>query len=330
MQTVYFGPCITMTIQAQQPAPSTGLPIASITGATGPFTGIFRLAELTRVPRGTRRPYHVIQLVDSSGTLDGYGWDESFRLNGRPAFLDIVEVSGVARVLGNRVVADIHALGAPAAVVDLRQAPFLLPVNICPMPALIPRLLAAISQIQNAHLRRFVNRMLGDKAIAEPFMRLRGSAHHHHAFPAGLLLHSIEVVEIALGMPNQDAQTRDICIVGGLFHDVGKIRTLSIGGSSLLGCLVGHEHLTLLICKRALDELEAAWPDGAYTLMHVWTAKMTLYAYERKTPAAHIIAAADRISSEGAKHAAAFDELPAWLRLTQFNDDWYWRPLPPA
>lgn len=306
------------------------MPIASITGTTGPFTGIFRLAELTRVPRGTRPPYHVVQLADSSGTLVGYGWDESFRLNGQPALLDIVEVSGVARVLGGRVVADIRALGAPAAVVDLRQAPFLLPVNICPMPALIPRLLAAISQIQNAHLRRFVNRMLGDKEIAAPFMRLPGSANHHHAFPAGLLLHSIEVVEIALSMPNLDPQTRDICIVGGLFHDIGKIRTLNIGGSSLLGCLVSHEHLTLSICQKALNELEAAWPDGAYTLMHVWTAKMTPYAYERKTPAAHIIAAADRISSESAKHGAAFDQLPPWQRLTKFEDDWYWKPLPPA
>ena len=319
-----------MTILAQQPAPSVGLPIASITETTGPFTGIFRLAELTRVPRGTRPPYHLIQLVDTSGTLVGYGWDESFRLNGRPAHLDIVEVSGIARALGGRVVADIHALGVPATVVDHTQAPLLLPVNLCPMPSLIPRLLLAINQINDVHLKRFVNRMLGDKEIAEPFMKLRGSGHHHHAFPAGLLLHSIEVVEIVLSMPNLDTQTRDICVVGGLFHDVGKIRTLSIGGSSLLGCLVSHEHLTLSICKKALDELEAAWPDGAYTLMHVWTAKMTPYAYERKIPAAHIIAAADRISSEGAKHAAAFDKLPPWHRLTKFEDDWYWRPLPPA
>ena len=174
-----------MTILAQQPAPSVGLPIASITGATGPFTGMFRLAELTRVPRGTRPAYHLIQLVDSSGTLVGYGWDESFRLNGRPAHLDIVEVSGIARALGGRVVADIHALGVPAAGVDHRQAPLLLPVNICPMPSLIPRLLAAINQINDAHLKRFVNRMLGDKEIAEPFMKLRGSGHHHHAISGG-------------------------------------------------------------------------------------------------------------------------------------------------
>ena len=119
-------------------------------------------------------------------------------------------------------------------------------------------------------------------------------------------------MEIVLSIPNLDTQTRDICIVGGLFHDVGKIRTLNVGGSSLLGCLVSHDHLTLSICKTALDELEAAWPDGAYTLMHVWTAKMTPYAYERKIPAAHIIAAADRISSESDKHAVAFDKAPSW------------------
>ena len=76
--------------------------------------------------------------------------------------------------------------------------------------------------------------------------------------------------------------------------------------------------------------MEAAWPDGAYTLMHVWTAKRTPYAYERRALAAHIIAAADRISSESEKHAAAFDKLPPWQRLTKFEDDWYWHPLPPA
>ena len=52
--SIAFRQYIAMTIQAQQPALSIGLPIASITGDTGPFTGIFRLAELSLVPRGTR------------------------------------------------------------------------------------------------------------------------------------------------------------------------------------------------------------------------------------------------------------------------------------
>ena len=189
-----------MTIQAQQPALSIGLPIASITGDTGPFMGIFRLAELSLVPRGTRPPYHHIQLVDSSGTLVGYGWDKSFRLNGRPAFLDIVEVSVLPASLaaGSLLIYTLSA--CPQRLSTTRQAPLLLPVNLCPMPSLIPRLLSAINQINDANLKRFVNRMLGDKEIAEPFMKLRGSSHHHHAFPAGLLLHSIEVVEIALSI----------------------------------------------------------------------------------------------------------------------------------
>ena len=75
---------------------------------------------------------------------------------------------------------------------------------------MIPRLLSAINQINDPHLKRFVNRMLGDKEIAEPFMRLRGSSRHHHAFSGGLLLHSIEVVEIILRMPNLDTQTREL------------------------------------------------------------------------------------------------------------------------
>jgi hypothetical protein len=88
--------------------------------------------------------------------------------------------------------------------------------------------------------------------------------------------------------------------------------------------------LTLTICKRALDDLEVAWPDATYTLAHVWTAKMTPYAYERKALAAHIVAFADKISSQHSKFEAAFHSAPAHRHFVEWEDEWYWRPLPPA
>ncbi len=307
-------------------SPYTILPLASLVGTSGTFAGICRLATLTAESRCWAPPFHRAELVDASGTLTCYGWPGDFTVTGRPEALDIVEVSGVARVFNGKVIADLKTMSLPATVIDPNIALQLLPVTAIPVPALVPRLLGAVSQISNPHLRRFIHSVLAEREVAGNFLRVPGSCGFHHAEPAGLLKHSLEVVEPILVWPGLDQETRELAAAAALFHDIGKIRTIKPdGGSTELGGLVSHDSLNLVICGRALQELEVAWRSGCYALMHILTAGAGRYGYDRKMLASHLVAVADRASSEGSAQRLAFAKAEDWQRFTRHNGHTYWR-----
>jgi 3'-5' exoribonuclease len=302
------------------------IPIRSLVGTTGTFTGICRVASLAAEPRCWAPPFHRAALVDASGALTCYGWPGEFAVNGQPEPLDIVEVSGVARVFNGKVIADLKTMSLVTTTVDSNVALELLPVTAAPVPTLIPRLVSAVSQISDPHLRRFVLSVLAEREVAENFLRVPGSCGFHHAEPGGLLQHSLEVVEPILVWPGLDQETRDLAAAAALFHDIGKIRTIKPdGGSTELGGLVSHESLNLVICEPALRALEIAWRNGCYAIMHILTAGMGRYAYDRKMLASHLVGVADRVSSEGSAQSLAFAKAEDWRRFVRHDGKTYWR-----
>ena len=137
--------------------------------------------------------------------------------------------------------------------------------------------------------------VLAEREVAANFLRVPGSCGFHHAEPGGLLQHSLEVVEPILVWPGLDQETRDLAAAAALFHDIGKIRTIKPdGGSTELGGLVSHDSLNLVICEPALRALEMTWRNGCYAIMHILTAGMGRYGYDRKMLASHLVGVADR------------------------------------
>ncbi len=302
------------------------LPIASMDGNSGTFAGVCRLASLAAEPRSWAAPFHRVVLVDASGTLTCYGWPGEFTVDGRPEPFDIVEVSGAARIFNGKVIADLKTMSLVTTNVDHNIALQLLPVTAAAVPALIPRLAGVVSQISNQHLRRFVLGVLAEREVAANFLRVPGSCGFHHAEPGGLLQHSLEVVEPILTWPGLDQETRDLAATGALFHDIGKIRTIKPDGRSTeLGGLVSHESLNLLLCERALRELEHAWKSGSYAIMHILTAGTGRYGYDRKMLASHLVGVADRVSSVGNAQRLAFATAADWQRFVRHDGNTYWR-----
>jgi len=217
-------------------------------------------------------------------------------------------------------------MSALTTTVDHNVALQLLPVTATPVPTLIPRLVGAVSQISNPHLRRFVLSVLAEREVAANFLRVPGSCGFHHAEPGGLLQHSLEVVEPILVWPGLDQETRELAAAAALFHDIGKIRTIKPdGGSTELGGLVSHDCLNLSICGPALRELEMAWRNGCYAIMHILTAGVGKYGYDRKMLASHLVAVADRVSSAGNAQRLAFANAEDWQRFVRHDGHTYWR-----
>ncbi len=123
--------------------------------------------------------------------------------------------------------------------------------------AAIIRLRALIAWLPDPALKRFICNVFQDSEIRQKFITAPASIRHHHAYPGGLVVHSVEVAWQVLLQLQVPARERYIGVVAGLFHDIGKIRTLSTEMTRTdLGQLVDHERLTLDVLSSPLQSLK--------------------------------------------------------------------------
>jgi 23S rRNA maturation-related 3'-5' exoribonuclease YhaM len=102
---------------------------------------------------------------------------------------------------------------------------------------------ALFYMISDTDLREMVCR-----ATPAYFFQCPGAMKHHHAHRHGLLLHTVEVTEVALSMYecNVDLTSQqgiDIMIVAGLLHDVAKCKEYVIASNDVItygSFTIGH------------------------------------------------------------------------------------------
>ncbi|TDX17091.1 MULTISPECIES: 3'-5' exoribonuclease YhaM family protein [Petrotoga] len=94
---------------------------------------------------------------------------------------------------------------------------------------------------------------LVNSKLTESFLFSPAAIEVHHAYPGGLLEHTVMVTELSLrlyDLYNEDSEiciNKDIIIAGSLLHDIGKIEEYVITPSGIekteQGELIGHIHL---------------------------------------------------------------------------------------
>lgn len=188
----------------------------------------------------------------------------------------------------------------------------LLPRDACPVEDVHADTLALIRKIETVPLRGFVQGTLQDRDINARYWTMPASARHHHAFPGGLAAHSLEVAQDLAGQSCLEGHERDLCIAGGLLHDIGKI--WSYTEDMFLATparAMGHELLGLSRLEKDLKDLEAEWPDGAYA-MRVLLSGCGRMRQDGSMPSALVarLKAADQRSCENER--ARHEPLRAW------------------
>lgn len=172
------------------------------------------------------KPYLVVELGNGTGRATARIWSE-----GLPAWERIGVGAAVA----------IHARGqagwrggAPElAVLSVERLPDDHPVRLEINPqSPVPRatleerfdgLVASIRRPEARHLLRIVIERVG----RERYFTAPAAVSHHHAYIGGLAEHSIEVTEMALALATAERYAamidRDLVVIGGLLHDIGKV-----------------------------------------------------------------------------------------------------------
>lgn len=91
---------------------------------------------------------------------------------------------------------------------------------------------ALASQIKDGFLRSISLELLDE--LRNSWLKVPGAINVHHAFVGGTLVHSLSVAKIALAISRQIPESNDdLCIAGGLLHDIGKLFTYKLYGVTI-------------------------------------------------------------------------------------------------
>lgn len=208
-----------------------------------------------------------------------------------------------------------------------------LPRSLSPLPDMSDQLVSAVNNLQTFQLRHFLKFSLERSDRLECFMLLPASQRDHHAYPGGLMTHSLEVAQMVVGMirlnePNMPLVWQETGFVAGLLHDLGKIRVYRRGGfQQPTASLVDHDQLTLELCAHGLEYLDQNLPDIADTLRHVWTCASPGARYGRPamTTLARYLRDADGQNAMADKQKRASRNY-SLNGMRSFNQQRFWLP----
>ena len=128
---------------------------------------------------------------------------------------------------------------------------------------LIGRLGELFSKLSNPHLSRLGECYLQDTKFVSRLSKAAAAVNNHHAYPGGLLRHTIDMMELATLVAGRYPQLDgDLLTFGAFLHDLGKIDELAADGEISYtdrGQMVGH----IVIGVQMLGEKIAATNEGS-------------------------------------------------------------------
>ncbi|MBI2918626.1 MAG: HD domain-containing protein [Chloroflexi bacterium] len=114
-----------------------------------------------------------------------------------------------------------------------------------------------LATIEDPWLSKLLAKFMAD--AWEDFQKWPGAVEVHHAYVGGLLEHTLSVVRLLDTYATLYGVNRDLLLVGGVFHDVGKLDELACKATVLYtdaGNLFGHTYLGAQRLERYATHVE--------------------------------------------------------------------------
>jgi 3'-5' exoribonuclease len=216
-------------------------------------------------------PYLSVRLRDKTGDIEARVWDNVAALD--PVFRkgDIVYVQG--RAVSYRDATQL-------AVLDIRKMedteldPWdYFPTTKGDVEKMFATLAGYASDLENPWLKTLLESFLGDSELAARFKRAPAAKGFHHAYLGGLLEHTLSMVQILDFLARHyPTVSRDMLIVGGILHDIGKIDEFAYDRAidyTTPGRLLGHIYIGVEMLDRRIAAIEGFPEDLALELKHL-------------------------------------------------------------
>ncbi len=202
------------------------------------------------------KSYLAATLVDRTGEIEARSFDRVEELAALFDEKDYVEVEGTIGTFQGKLqiriesVAKVDPAAAGIDAADFAWVPPPEPRKPEKAPAddasdaTWKELEGLVEAITDTHVRDLVKAFLLDDDVAARLRRAPAAKSVHHAYPGGLLEHTVSCIKLSHRIADQYPQLdRDLLVAGAFFHDLGKIRELAYDRSVEYtdeGRLVGH------------------------------------------------------------------------------------------
>jgi 3'-5' exoribonuclease len=226
---------------------------------------------LAKQQRSTKqnKPYLNLILGDKTGQIEGRVWDP-----GDPRIAkdfergDLVKVRGSVSRYDDRAQVKVDqlrkALDSEADKMDM------LPATTRNVDELWAALEASVASLTNPDLKRLLNAVLADPAMAQAYREAPAARQLHHAWLGGLLEHVVSLLGLADRVAaHYSMLDRDLLVTGVILHDIGKIRELTWETGfdyTVEGVLLGHIQMGVDLVEKTIAGLPG-FPDRLRTLV---------------------------------------------------------------
>ena len=204
--------------------------------------------------------YLLLKLADRSGTISAMVWNADERQFESFDRGDYVSCKGRTQVHNGNlqlIVTEINRLDA--AEIDLADFDRFDPSEADRWAGKLSEL---VHGLRNVHLRNIASAFIDDANFMARFRIAAAAVNNHHAYPGGLIRHTVELMELAsLVGPRYPQMDTELLIVGAFLHDIGKVEELSSGGEVSYtdrGLFVGHLIIGVQMLGEVLASLQAA------------------------------------------------------------------------
>src|SRR5262249_21396463 len=153
--------------------------------------GVFAVARKRRLSTRAGRPYLAIELMDSTGRIEGRVWSDVELLDRRFKEGDAVRVLARVEKFRDRLQLDIRSLEPAQA-----EVASLVPEARRDIDELDGFLDFLAEELVHPTLRAFVESVVGDAPLRQRIRTLPATPDGHHSYSGGLLEHTVAVVTL--------------------------------------------------------------------------------------------------------------------------------------
>lgn len=281
--------------------------------------GVYQVAEKQLRPNKNGNLYLQFALCDKSGTLGGRLWNANDPQMYAFENGDYIRAEGsVQRFQGSLQFIAKRLTKIDAARVDNKED--YVRFAAIDTEKLRARLKELLRSVRNVHLLNLAGCFLLDEEFMTRFAKTPAGVKLHHAYPGGLLEHTVAMMELADRIATFYGETvldRDMLLVGAFLHDIGKTEELTCGRDMLYtdaGQMLGHPFIGVEILAGRIAEAEKLAgepfdPEIAMLLKHMLVSHHGTYANQaaklpmtREALALHLIDTLDSKLAEFGKY----------------------------
>lgn len=267
---------------------------------------IFAVSEAKQA-QSKNGPYWNLQLQDCSGQINAKIWSPLSSKYPEINAEQIIIIDGQVQKFRDQLQIIVKNLQFPdLSEISIDWSQFIPCSAIAPEELLSQLESLCKEELTFAPWRKLCRLVLRDAEIRNRLLAAPGAKSIHHAYRGGLLEHTLAVCRMCLSIADQyPSLDREILLVAGIFHDLGKAWELEGTLSRQFtdqGRLLGHIFITLNILETFFSRIKDLDEDLVLHLKHLIISHHGEYEFgspkRPKTPEAMTLHYADNLDAK--------------------------------